>query len=1017
VNITKLAIDNNRITLALFIAIIVFGYVSFTTMPRAYDPGFIIRTAQVITHLPGASPERIEELVSSQIEDKVKDISQLDFVTSESRTGVSIVNVNIKESYKEMRPIWDDLRRKIEDVTSDLPDGVIGPFVNDEFGDVYGIVLTMTGEGFSFGELEDIADDIKSDLLRLPEASKVEIFGEQEQRVFVEYNNARLAELGISPNQLANILQSRNIVISGGEFTLGQERIALEPSGNFESLDDIGKTIIQIGGHSLYLRDITRITYGYVDPIESIVHSSGTPALAFAVSMREGGNNILLGEQVKAALTEFNHTYPHGIEFDVVNFIPKEVDNKVKDFVVSLIQAVSIVTAVMLLTLGMRTGLVVSTLIPTAILFSLIVMQFFNIGLDQISLAALIIALGMLVDNGIVMSENILVRMEDGEEALVAAINSAAEMKVPLLVASLTTSAAFLPIYLAESAVGEFTAALFTVVTITLICSWILSMTIIPLFCIKFLKVKRTSNDQLKAGIYARYEGLLRIMLKHKFITLTGTVLVFVGVVNVAQFLPSLFFPPSDRPYFKAIIELPTGTSIDKTQGIVSDLESYIQEELVAEKRQGEGITNWVSYIGNAGPRFLLSHNPKPTDSNYATMIINVSDYTVISQLMDGMKRYTFQNHPDVDLKLRLIENGPAVENPVEVRLMSKDKALLFNTVGEFKAKMFDIGQLQNISDNWGQRIKKLDIRIDQARALRAGVTSQDIAISLQASLSGMELTEFRQDEDVIPVVLRSNVATEREISKLESLSVYAQSSGKSVPLRQVADINIVWDDAKILRRDGLKTVAVGAQLAGSVTASEKFAQLLPWLDQIEARTDGQVRYELGGESESSGDANQSIMDKLGIAGLIILVLLVGQFNSFRKAGIVLSTIPLGLIGVILGLLLAQSYFGFMTFLGIVSLAGIVINNAIVLLERIQLELDQGVEHGEAIVHAAKQRARPIVLTTATTVLGMLPLYLGGGAMWEPMAVAIMAGLLFSTIMTLFVVPAIYALLYRVSVH
>jgi len=558
---------------------------------------------------------------------------------------------------------------------------------------------------------------------------------------------------------------------------------------------------------------------------------------------------------------------------------------------------------------------------------------------------------------------------------------------------------------------------LFTVVTITLICSWILSMTIIPLFCIKFLKVKRTSNDQLKAGIYARYEGLLRIMLKHKFITLTGTVLVFVGVVNVAQFLPSLFFPPSDRPYFKAIIELPTGTSIDKTQGIVSDLESYIQEELVSEKRKGEGITNWVSYIGNAGPRFLLSHNPKPTDSNYATMIINVSDYTVISQLMDGMKRYTFQNHPDVDLKLRLIENGPAVENPVEVRLMSKDKALLFNTVGELKAKMFDIGQLQNISDNWGQRIKKLDIRIDQARALRAGVTSQDIAISLQASLSGMELTEFRQDEDVIPVVLRSNVATEREISKLESLSVYAQSSGKSVPLRQVADINIVWDDAKILRRDGLKTVAVGAQLAGSVTASEKFVQLLPWLSQIEARTDGQVSYELGGESESSGDANQSIMDKLGIAGLIILVLLVGQFNSFRKAGIVLSTIPLGLIGVILGLLLAQSYFGFMTFLGIVSLAGIVINNAIVLLERIQLELDQGVEHGEAIVHAAKQRARPIVLTTATTVLGMLPLYLGGGAMWEPMAVAIMAGLLFSTIMTLFVVPAIYALLYRVSVH
>ncbi|MFC3094886.1 efflux RND transporter permease subunit [Alteromonas sediminis] len=1014
-NLTKLAIDNNRITVALFIAIIVFGYLSFTTMPRAYDPGFIIRTAQVITHLPGASPERIEELVSSQIEDKVKDIAELDFVTSESRTGISIVNVNIKESYKEMRPIWDDLRRKIEDVQGDLPDGVIGPFVNDEFGDVYGIVLTMTGEGFSFAELEDIADEIKSDLLRLPEASKVEIFGEQEQRVFVEYNNARLAELGISPNQLANILQSRNIVISGGEFTLGQERIALEPSGNFENLEDIGKTIIQINGHSLYLRDIAKVTYGYVDPIESIVHSSGTPALAFAVSMRDGGNNILLGAQVSEALVEFTRTYPYGIEFDVVNFIPKEVDNKVKDFVISLVQAVSIVTAVMLLTLGIRTGLVVSALIPTAILFSLIVMQFFHIGLDQISLAALIIALGMLVDNGIVMSENILVRMEKGEDALAAALGSANEMKIPLLVASLTTSAAFLPIYLAESAVGEFTSALFTVVTITLLCSWILSMTLIPLFCITFLKVKKEANTPLNSSLYNKYGHVLTTFIRHKYLVILATIAMFIGVMNLSQFLPNLFFPPSDRPYFKAIIELPSGTSIDKTQGIVSDLEAYIEDELTKEARQDDGVTNWVSYIGNAGPRFLLSHNPKPNNSNYAAMIINVSDYQVIGELMTSLRRYTFEMHPDVDLKLRLIENGPAVENPVEVRLMSKDKALLFNQVGELKTKMLDIGQLQNISDNWGQRIKKLDIRIDQARALRAGVTSQDIAISLQASLSGMELTEFRQDEDIIPVVLRSNVATEREISKLESLSVYAQSSGKSVPLRQVADINIVWDDAKILRRDGLKTVAVGAQLMGSVTAAEKFDQLMPWLEDMVVQTEGLVRFELGGESESSGDANQSIRDKLGIAGLIILVLLVGQFNSFRKAGIVLATIPLGLIGVILGLLVGQSYFGFMTFLGIVSLAGIVINNAIVLLERIELEIEQGAEHCDAIVHAAKQRARPILLTTATTVLGMLPLYLGGGAMWEPMAIAIMAGLLFSTVMTLLVIPAMYAIFYRVT--
>lgn len=1012
-NITKLAIDNNRLTFTFLFITIILGISTFLAMPRAYDPGFIIRTAQVITYLPGASPERVEELVSSKIEDTVKDITELDFVSSESRTGVSIVLVNIKESYKEMRPIWDRLRRKIEDIEGDLPDGVRGPFVNDEFGDVYGIVMTLTGEGFTYGEMADIADDVKSDLLRIPDVAKVEIEGEQEERIFVEYDNARLAELGISPNQLSEILESRNIVISGGAFTLGNERIALEPSGNFENIEDIGKTIIQLNQHTLYLRDIANIYRGYIDPPESIVHSSGTPALAVAISMREGGNNIKLGEQVVAAIKNFNTVYPHGIEFELVNFMPHEVDNKVKDFVNNLLQAVAIVTLVMLLTLGLRTGLVVAVLIPTAILLSLIVMSLFDIGLDQISLAALIIALGMLVDNGIVMSENIMVQMEKGKSALNAAIDSSKEMKVPLLVASLTTSAAFLPIYLAESAVGEFTSALFTVVTITLLCSWVIALTIIPLLCVLFLKVKK-QEESFDSTFYVSYRGVLSALLQRKWLTLIGTLMVFVFVLSLFKYLPSIFFPPSDRNYFKAIVEMPTGSSFTNTRQVITDLEGFIESELKVSENRPEGVTSWVSYIGNAGPRFLLSHNPKPNNSNYGTLIINVTDSSLNQQLMDQLKLHALDNYPDMELTLRLIENGPAVENPVEVRLLGKDKEQLFKVVTALKQKMLEIGGLQNISDDWGQRIKKLDIRIDQARALRAGVTSQDIAISLQASLSGMELTEYREDEDIIPVMLRSNAATQTNISKLEALSVYAQASGKSVPLRQVADVHVVWDEAKILRRDGIKAVTIGAQLLGDITASAKFQELIPWLEKMQEDNNSQVRYELGGESESSGEANQSIIDKLGIASFIILALLIAQFNSIRKASIVLFTIPLGLIGVILGLLIADSYFGFMTFLGIISLAGIVINNAIVLLERIQMELENGLDHFEAVVQASMQRARPILLTTATTVLGMLPLYIGGGAMWEPMAVAIMAGLLFSTFMTLCVVPAVYAVLFGV---
>ncbi len=1013
-SMTKFAIDNNRLTLILLLVAIFVGIETFEKMPRAYDPGFIIRTAQVLAYFPGASPKRVEELVTSKIEEVVKEIPELDYIKSESRTGVSIVNVNIKESYKNMRPIWDNLRRKIE--TVELPDGTSTPQVNDEFGDVFGIVLTITGEGFDYAELKVVADQVKSALLRIPDAAKVDILGDQEERVFIEYENSRLAELGISANQLLQTLQARNIVLSGGTITLGQERIALEPSGNFETIEDIGQTIIQIPGTDrlLYLRDIAKVQRGYIDPPSSMVHSSGTPALAIAISMREGGNNILLGEQVQQAMQTFNQNYPYGIEFDVVNFSPAEVDKKVSDFVLNLLQAILVVSVVMLLTLGVRTGLIVSSLIPISMLLTVIVMTFFEIGLDQISLAALIIALGMLVDNGIVMSESIMVQMEKGKSAIQAAVDSASELKIPLLTASLTTSAAFLPIFLAESEVGEFTASLFKVVTITLLCSWLVSLTVIPLFCVQFLKVT-PKEDDYSGNFYSFYRKLLNTLLRHRWPTLGATLAVFIIAMNGFALVPKLFFPPSDRLYFKAEIELPTGTSIDMTQAIIEDLERFTAEELQVSESRPDGVTNWVSYIGNSGPRFILSHNPKPSSSNTGLMILNVTSAEVIGSLMTKMANYALVEHPDLDLKLRLIENGPAVTNPVAVRLSSDDGEFLFQNVARLKDKMREIGGLTNISDDWGQRIKKLQININQTRALRAGISSEDIAVSLQGGISGLELTEYREGEEVIPVLLRSSAAVQNDINKLESLSVYAQGSGRSVPLRQVAEIQVVWDVSKILRRDSLKTVEIGAQLAAGANAAEKFAALTPWLDSQQQDWGIRMTYELGGESESSDKANQSITDKLPIAGFIILILLVAQFNSIRKPIIILTTIPLGLIGVIAGLLLANSFFGFMTFLGVISLAGIVINNAIVLLERIQIELETGLSQLEAILAAAQQRARPILLTTATTVLGLIPLYLGGGEMWEPMAVSIMAGLLFSTLLTLGVVPVLYAILFQVK--
>jgi len=1017
VNITRLAIENNRITLVILAIIFIAGMQTFYKMPRAYDPGFVVRTAQVLTYFPGASPQRVEQLVSSKIEDAVKEIPELDFVKSESRTGVSIVLVNIKESYKEMRPIWDNLRRKVEGIAVDLPEGAVGPFINDEFGDVFGVVMTIRGEGFAYADLQKIADKVKDELLRIPDAAKVDILGEQEERVFVEYDNARLAELGISPYQLSQMLEARNIVISGGAFNLNNERIALEPSGNFESIKDIGKTVVSSPKTNklIMLRDITKISRGYVDPASSLIHSSGTRALAVAVSMREGGNNIELGVQVTKAIKSFLQTYPHGVEFDLINFSPTEVDKKVTDFVSNLLQAVVVVTAVMLLTLGMRTGLVVAMLIPTTMLLALIVMSGFKIGLDQISLAALIIALGMLVDNGIVMTESIMVQMEKGTKAIDAAIASAGELKVPLLTASLTTAAAFLPIYLAESNVGEFTASLFKVVTITLLCSWVISLTIIPLLCVKFLKVAPLEQN-FNSRAYSAYRNLLQKMLNNKTATLGLTMLVFVVAMAGMSILPKMFFPPSDRSYFKMELELPTGTTIEATEAVVYDLENFITDNLQVNSQRKEGITNWAAYVGNAGPRFILSHSPKPNSSNYALLLANVSDASDIQGYMQKIRGYAANHHPDLTLKLRLIENGAAVENPIGLRISSTDTNNLFAVVEQIREKMQNTPSLQNVTDDWGQRIKKLKIDIDQVRAQSSGVTSQDIAISLQSSLSGLELTEYREDEDTIPVLLRSSEAARREISKVESLSVYSQSTGNSVPLSQVANVNMVWDIAKIYRRNGLRTVTLGAQLVGDANAALVVEELNAYLLEQQQEWGPGIKIAFGGEQESSVKANKSIADKVGLAGLIILILLVAQFNSIRKSAVVLVTIPLGLIGVVLGLMIFRSYVGFMTILGIVSLAGIVINNAIVLLERIQIELNDGVEHYQAIIAAAQQRARPILLTTATTVLGLIPLYLGGGAMWEPLSIAIMAGLLFSTLLTLGVIPVLYAWLFGVKV-
>jgi multidrug efflux pump len=1012
-NITRAAIENNRVTFVALCVVALAGYDAFNGMSRAEDPGFIIRTAQVMTFFPGASPERVEQLVTDKLEKTIQEIPQLDFVNSTSRSGVSQVFVNIKESESHMRPIWDDLRRKVDRASRELPEEAIGPFVNDEFGDVFGTVILLTGEGFSYAELKEVAEQTRNELLTLPDAAKVDIQGTQQERVFVEYSNARLAEVGLSAAQLMQILQQRNIVLPGGSIDTGDERIALEPSGNFESVDELRRTIIDVpGSHELmYLEDIARVERGYVDPAEVRVRAGGEPALALSVSLREGGNLIDLGEQVKSRVRQLESRYPIGVEFDFVAFQPEIVDRKVKDFVSNLLQAVAIVMVVMLVSLGLRTGMVVSSLIPMTMLAALLVMSVFGIGLDQMSLSALIIALGLLVDNAIVMSESILVGMGKGKSAFDAAMESAQELKVPLLTASLTTAAAFLPIYLAESSTGEYTAPLFKVVSITLLCSWILSLTMIPLLCVKFMRAPKSAGDDgFTSPAYRRYRDFLLSCLRHPLVSLVVIVVIFVGGMKLFAYVPAVFFPPKDQATFTAEVELPIGTPIEKTEAVVTHMEAFLDAEL-----RDEGVVNWGAFIGQGPPRYALTYSPRMASPEYALLLINTTSYAEVDHLVARLERFLLMSFPDVKPTVRGMLNGPPITDPIEVRISGASEDEVFALADQVKGYLASVAGVKNISDNWGGRTKKLVVHVDQARARRAGLTSRDVALSLQTALSGLQTTEYREGDELIPVTLRSVEADRGDIGKLESLDIFSQVTGRSVPVKQVADIKVEWQPAKILRRDRLKTVTVSAALDPGITPLAVFEDLGVWIEASSTTWPVGYRWEFGGEYEASVEANQSIGAKMPIAMLLIVLLLVGQFNSIRRPLIILLTIPLGMVGVALGLVLANSIMGFMTFLGIISLAGIVINNAIVLLDRIKIEIEQnGLEPARAIIESGQRRLRPILLTTCTTIGGMLPLWYGGGPMFQPMAVAIIFGLFFATALTLIVVPVLYALFFRV---
>ncbi|MEM6720681.1 MAG: efflux RND transporter permease subunit [Bacteroidota bacterium] len=1023
-NLAKFSIEKNRITLMVLATIILLGITMYSGLSRDSMPPFTVRVASVVSQFPGASPERVEQLVSDKIEKVAQELPELKEVTSTSRTGLSVVSVTLKDEVKEekLQAVWDRLRRKLSSLQG-LPDGVQPDLQDDGIGDVYGIVVGITSDGFSYAEMKEYADDIKDDLIKLPDAAKVVLGGIQEERVFVEFDNTRLKEYGLSASKLQQIIGATNILSSGGQVNTGEERVILEPTGNFNSVKEIREMLIPVGTNGtqlVKLGDITTIKKGYIDPPTQKVRLNGKDAVSLHVNLKENSNVIKLGEDVDKVVNRWKAKLPVGLELTRVSSLDIYIDDKVQNFISNLMQSIGIVLIVMLVFLGIRTGFVIASLIPIVTIMTLMIMGVISMGLNQVTLAALIMALGMLVDNAIVVAETIMVKMEQGIDKKTSAVKAFSELWMPLLISTLTTSAAFLAFYMSPTSMGDIVGPIFVVITIALMSSWIIALTVITMFCYLFLKTpgadqKESFIDRIINAMKRYYKNLILSALSNKYKVIIGIFLVFFASLYGFTKIEFLFFPDSDRNMITVDINLPSGTKIEVTTDLIKKLEQYMTDSLKVNETRTKGIVDWSSYIGQGPESYDLGYSQDEANSSYAHILVNTSSFNENKEMIQKLDAFGFNNFPNADIKVGFLAAGGG-GTPIEIKVSGESPDELAKISESVKSKLYDIAGTKNVKDDWGPKSKKFLIQVDQNRAQNAGISSQDIATSLRTVLDGFQTGEYREDDKSIPILMRSDASQQQSLASLETLNIYAQNSGKSIPLLQVASIVPQWQYSKIKRLDLRRTINISSELRADGNASAITNEIRPWLNEQQKNWPAEYTYEFGGDAENSAESMGSVIKYLPLSGFIIVMLLIIQFNSFRKMIMVVLTIPLGVIGVVIGLLIFQEPFGFMPFLGVISLAGIVINNAIVLIDRMEIEQNElNRTEQDAVIAACLQRFRPILLATFTTVLGLIPLYLSGGEMWEGMAVSIMVGLLFGTVITLLFIPALYSALFKVN--
>ncbi|MBT8768583.1 efflux RND transporter permease subunit [Metapseudomonas boanensis] len=1016
-NLSAWALQNRQIVLYIMLLLGIVGAISYTKLGQSEDPPFTFKAMVVRTNWPGATAEEVSRQVTERIEKKLMETGEYDRIVSFSRPGESQVTFIARDSMRssEIPELWYQVRKKVSDIRHTLPQGIQGPFFNDEFGTTFGNIYALTGEGFDYAVLKDYADRIQLQLQRVKDVSKVDLLGLQDEKIWIELSNVKLATLGLPLAAVQQALDEQNAVSSAGFFETASDRVQLRVSGRFESVAQIRDFPIRVGDRTFRIGDLAEVHRGFNDPPAPRMRFMGEDAIGLAVSMKAGGDILMLGEALEGEFARLQETLPVGMQLRKVSDQPAAVKTGVGEFVRVLTEALVIVLLVSFFSLGLRTGLVVALSIPLVLAMTFAVMHHFGIGLHKISLGALVLALGLLVDDAIIAVEMMAIKMEQGYDRLKAASYAWSSTAFPMLTGTLITAAGFLPIATAQSGTGEYTRSIFQVVTIALVVSWIAAVVFVPYLGDRLLPdlAKRHAakhggsdkgHDPYATPFYQRVRRVVEWCVRRRKTVVILTLAAFVASIFLFRFVPQQFFPASGRLELMVDLKLSEGASLSNTEAEVKRLEQLLNEH--------PGIDSYVAYVGTGSPRFYLPLDQQLPAASFAQFVVLAKGIEAREEVRSWLIQVLNDEFPTLRSRISRLENGPPVGYPVQFRVSGEHIDEVRALARKVADKVRENSHVVNVHLDWEEPSKVVRLNIDQDRARAMGISTADLSRFLQSSLTGTPVSYFREDNELIEILLRGTVRERQDLALLPSLAV-PTDNGQSVPLSQIATLEYGFEEGIIWHRNRLPTVTVRADIYDKSLPASLVKQILPTLEPIRAELPSGYLLDVGGTVEDSSRGQKSVNAGMPLFVVVVLTLLMLQLKSFSRSVMVFLTAPLGLIGVTLFLLVFRQPFGFVAMLGTIALAGMIMRNSVILVDQIEQDIAAGMDRWNAIIEATVRRFRPIVLTALAAVLAMIPL--SRSVFFGPMAVAIMGGLIVATLLTLLFLPALYAAWFRVK--